>query len=146
MPTLVKTVGTTAFVSTTGVGLQQVDLNAVAHKNRYAVQFSMGQYGINATQSWDISAALAGIATLAPQNGSAGFVAGAVRGRGVVAWAVTGGLTGPRAAGCQAFPAGVSPSGAMRLAIYPAYAYPSSATNQPTTTTLRKAERRGQVL
>jgi len=121
-PTLVKTVGSEAFVSTTGVGLQQVDLSAVAHQSRYAVQASVGTYKVDDNLTLDISVALGGIGVLPPQANSSGFVLAAVRNKGLVAYDVT---TGPglKEAGYAKFPASVRPTGAVRLNVYPSTTY-----------------------
>ncbi len=135
-PTVVKTTGTTAFVSTIGVGMQEVDLAAVAQKNTQAVRFTMGSYPAS-PKAWDISMAMGGLGILPPADNNAGFVVAAVHRKGVVSWDVTSGTAGPLAAGYEPFPASIvsSTSGNMRLAVYPGYSYASVSNGKSTTKT-----------
>ena len=126
VPTLVRTVGTMAFVSTTGIGLQEVDLNAVAAQNTFSIVNTIDEYKDSADPDhpWDLTMALQGIATLAPEGDGAGFLIGAVHNKGVACWDVTSDPAGtPRPVSREAFPSTVRPSGAMRLSVYPHYTY-----------------------
>ncbi|MGA9750625.1 MAG: hypothetical protein WBS54_02435, partial [Acidobacteriota bacterium] len=117
-PEMVRTLGSTAFVSIVGVGLEEVDLAQVAESNRNAVLTTMNDFPIGSSRK-DISMTIRSVATVAPQgSGQGSFVLAAAQGVGLLGWQVPA-SGAPVPAGSWALPSCPAPTGSMRMQAYP---------------------------
>ena len=133
-PTMVRVLDRTAFVATVGAGLQQVDLDKVGSDSRHALTATVGRWTVDAAAGryLDLSGGLRSVGVL-PSSGASrpAVVLGGVSGSGVMAWKVAAG--GLQQAEREAFPEGLAPSGALRMAVAPGYAYATASGEAKTT-------------